>query len=155
MNRYPQVLVACLLACTAQATLAAGSPGVERHAQGFLNALAAGGGKPLEQLSPADARAVLVGVQAGASLESLKVDIGEKTIKAAGHDVKLTVVRPAGAHGTLPVSMFFHGGGWVLGDFSTHERLVRDLVVGSGAAAVFVNYTRSPEARYPVAMNEA
>jgi acetyl esterase/lipase len=51
--------------------------------------------------------------------------------------------------------MFFHGGGWVLGDFPTHERLVRDLVVGSGAAAVFVDYTPSPEAHYPVAINQA
>jgi len=155
MNRYTKVLAAALLACTAQATLAAGSPGVERHVQGFLDALAAGGGKPLEQLSPADARAVLVGAQAGASLQSLKVEIAEKTISVAGHDIKLTVVRPAGANGTLPVFMFFHGGGWVLGDFPTHERFVRDLVVGSGAAAVFVNYTPSPEAHYPVAINEA
>jgi acetyl esterase/lipase len=155
MKRYTKVLAASLLACTAQVTLAAGSPGVERHVQGFVNELSAGGGKPLEQLSPADARAVLVGAQAGAALQSLKVDIAEKTISAAGHDIKLTVVRPAGAGGTLPVFMFFHGGGWVLGDFPTHERLVRDLVVGSGAAAVFVNYTPSPEAHYPVAINEA
>ncbi len=51
--------------------------------------------------------------------------------------------------------MFFHGGGWILGDFPTHERFVRDLVADSGAAAVFVNYTPSPEVRYPVAINEA
>ncbi len=155
MNNYTKVLAASLLACSAQATLAASSPGVERHVQGFLDALAAGGGKPLEQLSPTDARAVLVGAQAGASLQSLKVDIAEKTISAAGHDIKLTVVRPAGVNDTLPVFMFFHGGGWVLGDFPTHERFVRDLVIGSGAAAVFVNYTPSPEAHYPVAINEA
>jgi acetyl esterase len=111
MNRYIKVLAASLLACAAQVTLAAGSPGVERQTEGFLSALSAGGGKPLEQLSPADARAVLVGAQAGASLQSLKVDIAEKTISAAGHDIKLTVVRPAGASGTLPVFMFFHGGG--------------------------------------------
>jgi acetyl esterase len=77
MKRYTKVLAASLLACTAQVALAAGSPGVERHTEGFLNALAAGGGKPLEQLSPADARAVLAGAQAGASLQSLKVDITE------------------------------------------------------------------------------
>jgi acetyl esterase len=141
MNRYAKDLAASLLASTAQVALAAGSPGVERQTEGFLNALAAGSGKPLEQLSTADARAALVSLQAGASLQSLKVDITEKTINAAGHDIKLTVVRPAGAGGTLPVFMFFHGGGWVLGDFPTHERFVRDLVVGSGAAAVFVNYT--------------
>ena len=155
MIRYTKALAATLLACTAQVALAAGSPGVERHVQGFLDTLAAGGGKPLEQLPPADARAVLVGVQAGVSFQSLKVDIAEKTINTAGHDIKLTVVRPAGAVGALPVFMFFHGGGWVLGDFPTHERLVRDLVVGSGAAAVFVNYTPSPEAHYPAAINEA
>ena len=51
--------------------------------------------------------------------------------------------------------MFFHGGGWVLGDFPTHKRFVRDLVVLSAAAAVFVEYSRSPEAKYPVAINQA
>lgn len=51
--------------------------------------------------------------------------------------------------------MFFHGGGWVLGDFHTHERLLRDLVNESGAAAVFVNDEPSPEAHYPVAINQA
>jgi len=51
--------------------------------------------------------------------------------------------------------MYFHGGGWVLGDFSTHERLVRELAVGIGAAVVFVEYDRSPEAKYPIAINQA
>jgi len=55
----------------------------------------------------------------------------------------------------LPVFMFFHGGGWVLGDFPTHQRLIRDLVVGSGAVAVYVDYTPSPEAHYPTAINQA
>lgn len=155
MNRYAKIFAAAVTALAAHAALAAGSPGVERHVQGFLDALAAGGGKPLEQLSPADARAVLVNAQAGPKLELPKVDITNKTINAEGREIRLTVVRPAGAKATLPVFMFFHGGGWVLGDFPTHERFVRDLVVGSGAAAVFVNYTPSPEARYPVAIQEA
>jgi acetyl esterase/lipase len=63
-------------------------------------------------------------------------------------------VKPAGVKGILPVFLYIHGGGWVLGDFPTHKRLVRDLVVASGAAAVFVNYTPSPEAHYPVAINQ-
>jgi acetyl esterase/lipase len=65
------------------------------------------------------------------------------------------VVRPAKVKGELPVFMFFHGGGWVLGDFPTHQRLIRDLVVGSGAVAVYVDYTPSPEAQYPTAINQA
>ncbi len=84
-----------------------------------------------------------------------KADVSEKTIQVEGQPISLTIVRPAGVKGELPVFMFFHGGGWVLGDLPTHERLVRDLVAGSGAVAVFVNYTPSPEAHYPVAINQA
>jgi acetyl esterase len=51
--------------------------------------------------------------------------------------------------------MYFHGGGWVLGGFDTHERLLRELANGSHTAIVFVNYTRSPEAKYPIALEEA
>ena len=59
--------------------------------------------------------------------------------------------------GTTPGALFFFyipGGGWVLGDYPTHRRLVRDLVVESGAVAVFPDYTPSPEARYPVAIGQ-
>src|SRR5690606_36502062 len=134
---------------------AAGSPGVERNTQKFLDALEAGGGKPIEQLSPADARKVLVDAQAGVKLNLPKAEVSQKTIVADGQKIDLTIVRPAGVKGTLPAFMFFHGGGWVLGDYPTHERLVRDLVSGSGAVAVFVNYTPSPEAKYGVAINQA
>jgi acetyl esterase/lipase len=133
----------------------AGSPGVEHNTQSFLEALAAGGGKPLEQLSPQEARAVLVNAQSSVTLDLPRCEISEKTITVDGQAITLTVVRPAGMTTTLSVFMFFHGGGWVLGDFPTHERLVRDLVAGSGVAAVFVNYTPSPEAQYPTAINQA
>ncbi len=133
----------------------AGSPGVERRTQAFLEALAASGGTPIEQLSPADARAVLVGAQSNVKVDLPKADISEKTISVDGENITLRIVRPAGMNEALPVFMFFHGGGWVLGDFPTHERLVRDLVAGAGAVGVFVNYTPSPEAHYPTAINQA
>ena len=63
-------------------------------------------------------------------------------------------MRPAGAEGTLPVILYMHGGGWVLGNADTHDRLVRELACGAGAAVVFVEYDRSPEARYPVAIEQ-
>jgi acetyl esterase len=153
MKSIRKVFASSVLSLAAGAALAAGSPGVEQTTQGFLEALAKGGGKPLETLSPADARAVLVGAQAGAKLPP--ADVSEKTITVDGKPIKLTILRPVGAKGVLPAFMFFHGGGWILGDFPTHERFVRDLVADSGAAAVFVNYTPSPESRYPVAINEA
>ncbi|SDY97231.1 alpha/beta hydrolase [Pseudomonas sp. NFIX28] len=153
MHTLNKVLTGSLLALSINTAFAEG--GVEHNTQAFLDALNAGGGKPMEQMTAKEARAVLVGAQAGVKLTLPKADVSQKTINVDGQDIGLTIVRPAGVKGTLPVFMFFHGGGWVLGDFPTHERLVRDLVVGSGAAAVFVNYTPSPEARYPVAINQA
>lgn len=119
----------------------------------FLKALNSGTGKPIEQLSVNDARAVLTGAQKGAELPPAQ--ISQKIITVLGKPLTLTIVKPEHASSTLPVFMFFHGGGWVLGDFPTHERLVRDMVNASGAAAVFVNYQPSPEAHFPVAITQA
>ncbi|RDS88620.1 alpha/beta hydrolase [Pseudomonas fluorescens] len=154
MNTFANVLTGSLLALSVTHAFAANGD-VEHSTQAFLDALNAGTGKPMEQLTPTQARAVLTGAQAGVKLTLPKADVSQKTIQVDGQPLDLTIVRPAGVKGTLPVFMFFHGGGWVLGDYPTHERLVRDLVVGSGAVAVFVNYTPSPEARYPVAINQA
>ena len=128
---------------------------IQRYIQSFLRALAARGGKPFEQMTPQEARAVLAGLQSSVRVDLPDADVAGRTIRTDGQTVKLVVVRPVGQTGTPPVFMFFPGGGWVLGDFSTHERLVRELVAGSGAAAVFVEYDRSPEAHYPVAINQA
>ncbi|WPV66189.1 alpha/beta hydrolase [Chitinophaga sp. LS1] len=130
-------------------------PAIETRVKGFLHALNTSGGAPIETLSPKDARAVLTGAQESVKVDLSGIEVSEKTITEDGESIKLNIVRPAGVKGQLPVFMFFHGGGWVLGDFPTHQRLVRDLVVGSGAVAVFVNYTPSPEAKYPVAINQA
>ncbi|WP_426306326.1 alpha/beta hydrolase [Acidovorax facilis] len=152
MKNTLKIAVTSIAALAASAAMAAGSPGVEHTTQAFLEALAKGGGQPLETLSPADARQVLVGAQKGAKLPP--ADVSEKTITVDGKQIGLNIVRPVGAKGVLPAFIFVHGGGWILGDFPTHERFVRDLVADSGAVAVFVNYTPSPEARYPVAINE-
>src|SRR3989441_953690 len=133
----------------------AGSDGVERNIQKFLGALAAGGGKPMEQETPAEDRAVLVGAQSSVTLDLPKADVTERTITTDGQTVKLVIVRPTGLPGTLPAFMFFHGGGWVLGDFPTHERLVRDLVAGSRATAGFVGDGRSPRGHHPGALPHA
>ena len=142
-----------LVASSVSTAWAADAPTPTAGVAKFLSALNSSGGKPIEQLSPHDARQVLIGAQQGAKLPP--ADVSEKTITVNGQPLKLTIVKPQGATGTLPVFMFFHGGGWVLGDYPTHERLVRDLVTECGAAAVFVNYTPSPDAHFPVAINQA
>jgi len=155
MTHLKSLLAATAISLSISNAFAAGSPGVEPTTQAFLQALEAGGGKPLEQLPVADARGVLVGAQAGVKLVLPAADVSEKTIRLDGGDIRLTIVRPAGVKKTLPGFMYFHGGGWVLGDYPTHERLVRDLVAESGAVAIFVNYTPSPEAGYGVAIKQA
>ena len=128
-------------------------PNIELGTKEFLKVLNSGG-KPLESMSPEEAREVLVGAQASANVDYSGIEEQQKTITEDGLTIKLTIVRPQGITGKTPAFMFVHGGGWVLGDYPTHRRLVRDLVVLSGATAVFVDYTRSPEAKYPVALNE-
>ncbi|HEY6900946.1 MAG TPA: alpha/beta hydrolase, partial [Puia sp.] len=126
------------------------SPGV----RDFLKIVNAPGGKPVESLPKLAARQVLIDAQKAFNVDYSGIVESEKTIEAGGFSLKLNIVKPEGAAGTLPVFIFIHGGGWILGDYPTHRRLVRDLVVASGYAAVFVNYTPSPEAQYPQPINE-
>jgi acetyl esterase/lipase len=132
----------------------ADDPRLSREVKAFLKLLNSGDGAPLETLPPLEARQVLVDAQASVKVDLSGIDESEKTITADGYSIKLNIVRPEGVKGTLPVFIFIHGGGWVLGDYPTHKRMVRDLVVLSGFAAVFVNYTRTPDAQYPQAINE-
>jgi acetyl esterase len=132
----------------------ADDPRLSREVKAFLALLNSGDAPPLETLPPLEARQVLVNAQTTVKVDLLGIDESEKTIIADGYSIALNIVRPEGVKGTLPVFMFIHGGGWVLGDYPTHQRMVRDLVVLSGFAAVFVNYTRTPDAQYPQAINE-
>ncbi len=129
-------------------------PAVFKEVRSFLQALNSGNGKPLEQLAPADARQVLVGAQNSVAVDYSGITESEKVIEQNGYKVKIHITKPVGVANNAPVFIFIHGGGWVLGDYPTHRRLVRDLVVESGAVAVFPDYTPSPEAKYPVAINE-
>lgn len=126
---------------------------ISKGTKAFLAVLNSGG-PAVESLSPAEARLVLVGAQNSVKVDYSGIIESEKTISQDGFEVKLNIVKPEGATGILPVFIFLHGGGWVLGDYPTHKRMVRDLVVLSGAAGVFVNYTPSPEAQFPQAINE-
>ena len=107
----------------------------------------------LYEIGPAAALKVLDDLQAAPAGE-LPVDEEWITVPAAVGDVRVRIVRPQGASGTLPVVVYMHGGGWILGNAGTHDRLVRELAVGARAAVAFVEYTPSPEARYPVAIEQ-
>jgi acetyl esterase len=124
---------------------------LEPESQAFVEATA----KPpfLYELTPAEARKVLDDVQAE-PIDKLPVEDRWVIVPTNVGDVSVRIVRPPDAEGTLPVILYMHGGGWVLGNADTHDRLVRELAVGTGAAVVFVEYDRSPEAHYPVAIEQ-
>jgi acetyl esterase len=131
----------------------ADDPRLAKGVKEFLKVLNSGG-VGLETLTPLAARQVLVDAQASVPVDLSGIEESEQKITADGYSITLNIVRPEGVKGILPVFIFIHGGGWVLGDYPTHQRMVRDLVVLSGFAGVFVNYTRTPDARYPQAINE-
>ncbi|MFF4653143.1 alpha/beta hydrolase [Streptomyces sp. NPDC001380] len=138
-------------------TAPCGNPPVtlEKPAQDFLNQLAAADGPPIYTLSYKAARQVLDKLQSG-PVAKLPADISERTVPGGPTGrVSVRIVRPAGVRGTLPGIVYIHGGGWVLGNAMTHDRLVRQIANGARAAVVFVNYTPSPEARFPVAIEQA
>jgi acetyl esterase/lipase len=129
-------------------------PRLSRETRSFLKALNTSGGKPPETLPPVEARKVLADAQASVKVDLWGIEESEKMISVDGRSIRLNVVRPEGVKEKLPVFIFIHGGGWVLGDYPTHKRMVRDLVLLTGYASVFVNYTPTPDAKYPTQVNE-
>lgn len=122
--------------------------------QKFVDALSAAGGPPLYTLSPADARKVLDDAQS-IPVAKLPADITEQTIPGGPTgQVAVRIIRPKGASEILPAIIYIHGGGWILGNAETHDRLVREFANGAHAAVIFVNYTPSPEAHFPVAIEQ-
>lgn len=127
---------------------------VEPKTRAFLDALAAAGGPPIYTLSPQAARAVLAQAQSG-NAPRRPADIADISFPVGPTGaVRVRIFRPVGAQGRLPAVLYFHGGGWILGDVDTHDRVVRELTNGAQVAVVFVDYDRSPEARYPAPLEE-
>ncbi|MEW2089819.1 alpha/beta hydrolase [Streptomyces sp. NPDC006682] len=129
------------------------SPVLEPAAAAFAEATA---NPPyLFELAPADGRKAVDEVQSGDGVAKPEIDEEWITVKGGPTgDVRARIVKPAGATGTLPVILYIHGAGWVFGNAHTHDRLVRELAVGAGAAVVLPEYDLSPEARYPVAIEQ-
>lgn len=131
--------------------------GVERNTRSFLENFQQNPGAPIHTLSPDEARTVLSNLQARSHITKLPADIENRIIPSGpSGEILIQIVRPHGRNNeTLPAVMYFHGGGWILGAEDTHDRLLRELADSAHVAVIFVNYTRSPEAKYPVALEEA
>src|SRR3954465_13371844 len=109
----------------------------------------------LFDLGPDKGREVVDDVQSG-EIAKPDVDITDTTVPGGPSGaVSVRILRPRNSTGPLPVVIYIHGAGWVFGNSHTHDRLIRELTVGTNAAVVFPNYSLSPEARYPTAIEES
>ena len=135
-------------------------PVLDPMMQWFLKFLESMGRPPVSEVPVAQARDMYVKGQALVPVIKKPAQVEDHVIPVGpGGNVKLRIFfpkdrRPEGGAGRLPVVMYFHGGGWVLGDADTYDYYMREITHGTGAAVVFVEYSRSPEARYPVALEE-
>lgn len=109
----------------------------------------------LPDLGPGKGRETVNTVQSSEIFKP-EADIQDLTVSGGpGGEVKVRIVRPIGsASNSLPVILYIHGAGWVFGNSHTHDRLIRELAVGAEAAVVFPEYSLSPEAKYPTAIEE-
>src|SRR5262249_28026283 len=144
-------LLGAAVTVSAQQINPGGDPHIDPKVRVFLKGLneATKGQPPIYKLKgtgPADA---LTALQDKTPLDMSGVEVTQRTITQDGISVDIHIMRPAGASGVLPVIVFYHGGVWLVGNYENHKRLVRDLVVGTNAVAVFVDYTLIPEARFP------
>jgi acetyl esterase len=108
----------------------------------------------LFDLGPAAGRALVDEIQ-GRAVVKPAVDIRDIVVPGgSAGDVAVRIVRPQHAPAVLPAIVYVHGVGWVFGNRRTHDRLIRDIAVGAQAAVVFPEYSLSPEAKYPTAIEE-
>jgi acetyl esterase len=129
---------------------------LEQKTKSFIEELNEQGGKPLYQLSPAEARKILEDLQSQTHVEKPAVQFEDVKIPGGPKgDISVRIFRPTHSTDKLSPIVYFHGGGWILGSKNTHDRLMKDLSFGANAAVFFVNYSPSPEAKYPIPLEEA
>ncbi len=131
-----------------------GAPPLEAVTQHFVDSLA--GAPPIHTLSPDAAREALVRVQSGTVGRPATRVVDTSFPVGPSGAVRVRILRPEiGDEVLLPALLYLHGGGWMLGDASTHDRLLRELANGARGAVVFVDYARAPESRFPSLVEEA
>lgn len=108
----------------------------------------------LFQLGPDKGRETVDELQAGDTPKLPVVTTDLMIDGGPNGQVSIRILRSPNTTKKLPAILYIHGAGWVFGNAHTHDRLIRELAVGAEAAVVFPNYSLSPEAKYPTAIEE-
>ena len=109
---------------------------------------------PFWELPQPKPQEMLTALQKQTPVDMSGVTITGRTITQDGTSVKIDIMKPEHLTGKPGILFFVHGGVWIVGNFENHKRFLRDLVVGSGQVATFVEYTSLPAAKYPTQLNE-
>lgn len=131
------------------------NPNLSPITKSFLMDLEKRNNKPLYELSPEEARQFLINLQRETH-KQIDAEVADTTIYTGAEygSVDLRIVRPLGNNEKLPLILYIHGGGWVLGNKETHDMLIRKLAISSNSVVIFPEYTLSPEAKFPTAINQ-
>jgi acetyl esterase len=120
-----------------------------------IRAMAEAGVKPIEALTPAEARAQMEAMARARKAEPPALAaIEERAMPGPGGELRLRLYRPHKAR-RLPVILYYHGGGHVIGSLDTHDLVARNLAAGSEALVVSVDYRMGPEHRFPAAVEDS
>ena len=138
----------------ANVTDVANDPALDPHVRSFLAPLNKDP-SPFWELPQPQPQDILTGLQNQTPVDMSGVTTTERIINQDGRSVKIYIMKPDNIKGTPGVLLFIHGGVWIVGNFANHQRLLRDLVVGSGQVGVFVEYTPLPEAKFPTQLEES
>jgi len=159
MKRFPAVTIfligaMSIMNATAEAPNAATDPRIDPQVRSFLAELNKDS-SPFWQLPQPKPQEILTGLQNKTPVDTSGVTTVERTIMQDERTVKLYIMTPKEAADKPGVLLFIHGGVWIVGNFQNHQRLLRDLVIGSGQIGVFVEYTPLPEAKFPTQLEES
>jgi acetyl esterase len=127
------------------------------QARALIDLIETRGIPPVHTLAPDEARRMYRDRRVFTQPEAPEVaQVRDMVAGHGGHPVPVRTYRPAGsdANEALPVLVYFHGGGWTIGDLDTHDTLCRELANAAGCAVVSVDYRMGPEARFPAAVDD-
>ena len=140
-------------AALAAAPDAATDPRIDPQVRAFLAKINKDS-SPFWELPQPKPQEILTALQSQTDVDMTGVATSERTIDQDGHKVKLYIMKPAQTSSNPGVLFFIHGGVWLVGNFQNHQRLLRDLVAGTGMVGVFVEYTPLPQAKFPTQLDE-
>ena len=128
-------------------------PNLTAETEEFISKIEAADGQPLYKMTPQEARNFLENLQSQTHKE-ISANTTDTTILTEAGNVDIRVVKPQHTEEKLPVVLYLHGGGWILGGKESFDMLIKKLAVFTNSTVVFPDYSRSPEVQYPTALNE-